>query len=40
MDLFVTFVVAPAIVAVLLAPLLIGIIKYVHRGNGPPDSGH
>ncbi len=36
MDFFVEFVVAPAIAAVIFAPLVISIIKFARRGSGPP----
>jgi hypothetical protein len=38
MDFFLQFVVLPAVVGVLFFPLVISIIKFGRRGEGPPDS--
>ncbi len=37
MDFFLKFVVLPAAVGVLFFPLVISIIKFGRRGDGPPD---
>jgi hypothetical protein len=37
MDFFLKFVVVPVAVGVLFFPLVMSIIKYGRRGDGPPD---